>query len=223
MKPAPRIKAANEEATSINQVVQSTNEALETSKEELQSLNEELTTMNNQLDAKIAELETVNNDLENLLTATNIPTVFLDTQLCIRRYTPIATHLFKLKPSDVGRPLGDLVQRFSDPQLLPDAAAVLDQLLPVRKEILSDGGRWYMRQILPYRTQDNRIAGVVVSFSDVAADIVQEARRYAESIVNTIREPLLVLRSDLRVRSASDSFYRTFRTTPEDTVDQPFE
>ncbi len=216
------LKSANEEVMSINEELQSTNEELETSKEELQSLNEELTTVNNQLESKVAELEAMNNDLENLLASTNVPTIFLDTQLCIRRFTPpTATRLFKLIPSDVGRPLGDIVQRFTDRELLPDAATVLEKFVPIQKEIQADDGRWYIRQVLPYRTQDNRIEGVVLTFSDVAADAIEEARRYAESIVNTVREPLLVLHSDLRVRSANRSFYEAFQTSPEETENRP--
>ena len=181
-------------------------------------LNEELTTANTQLESKIAELEATNNDLDNLLTSTNIATLFLDTHLCIRRFTPAATRLFSLIPSDIGRPIGDIAQKFTDPALLPDAAAVLQQPIAPKTEVQAHDGRWYVRQVLPYRTRDNRTEGVVITFSDVAAEALQEARLYAESIVDTVREPLLVLDGDLRVRSANQSFYATFHVSQEDTV-----
>jgi len=214
------LRAANEELMSVNEEFQSSNEELETSKEELQSLNEELTTANTQLESKIEELRATNNDLDNLLTSTNIATLFLDTDLCIRRFTPAATRLFSLIPSDVGRPIGDIAQKFADPGLLSDVAAVLQQPITPKAEVHAHDGRWYIRQVLPYRTRDNRTEGVVVTFSDVAAEALQEARLYAESIVDTVREPLLVLDGDLRVRSANQSFFVTFQVSQEDTVGQ---
>jgi two-component system, chemotaxis family, CheB/CheR fusion protein len=174
------LKAANEEVMSVNEELQSTNEELETSKEELQSLNEELNTVNAQLQTKVDELERVNNDLGNLLTSTNIATVFLDRQLRIRRFTPAATRLFTLLDADVGRPLADIAQRFTDPALLADAQAVLQQLTSRQAEIPAADGRRYFRQVLPYRTQDSRIDGVVLTFSDVAADALLAARTELE-------------------------------------------
>jgi len=212
------LRAANEELMSVNEEFQSSNEELETSKEELQSLNEELTTANTQLEGKIGELEASNNDLDNLLTSTNIATLFLDTHLRIRRFTPAATRLFNLIPSDVGRPIGDIAQKFTDPGLLTDAAAVLQQPITPKTEVQAHDGRWYVRQVLPYRTRGDRTEGVVITFSDVAAEALQEARRYAESIVDTVREPLLVLDGDLRVRSANQAFYATFHVSQEETV-----
>jgi two-component system, chemotaxis family, CheB/CheR fusion protein len=214
------LKAANEELMSVNEEFQSSNEELETSKEELQSLNEELTTANTQLENKICELEAANNDLNNLLTSTNIATVFLDTHLRIRRFTPAATRLFSLIASDIGRPIGDIAQKFADPDLLRDAAAILEQQTAPRTEVQGHDGRWWVRQVLPYHTRDNRTEGVVMTFSDVAAEALQEARVYAESIVDTVREPLLVLDADLRVRSANQSFFTTFHLSQEDTVGQ---
>ena len=212
------LRGANEELMSVNEEFQSSNEELETSKEELQSLNEELITANTQLEGKITELEAANNDLDNLLTSTNIATVFLDTQLRIRRFTPAATRLFSLIASDIGRPFGDIAQKFTDPGLLPDTAAVLQQPITPKTEVQTHDGRWYVRQVLPYRTRDNRTEGVVITFSDVAAEAIQEARLYAESIVDTVREPLLVLDGALRVRSANRSFYATFHVSQEETA-----
>jgi two-component system CheB/CheR fusion protein len=211
------LEAANEEVMSVNEELQSTNEELETSKEELQSLNEELTTVNSQLEGKIQELEQTNADLDNLLTSTSVATVFVDRQFRIRRFTPAATKLFSLISSDVGRPLADINQKFSDLNLLPDAQRVLDRLVPSSKEVQSHAGRWYVRQVLPYRAGDDRIEGCVITFSDAAADAVSEARLYAEAIVDTVRESVIVLDADLRVVSASRAFHATFGLTPEET------
>ena len=212
------LKASNEEVMSVNEELQSTNEELETSKEELQSLNEELSTVNAQLQSKVEELGRLNNDLDNLLTSTNIPTVFLDRQYRIRRFTPAATRLFNLIPSDIGRPVGDIVQKFTDPELLEHAGTVLTKLTAVSKEVQSQEGRWYIRQILPYRTQDDRIDGVVLTFSDVAAEALQEARLNAETIINTLSESLLVLDSDLRIQSANRQFYEWSGLSPAETA-----
>ncbi len=161
------LKASNEEIMSINEELQSSNEELETSKEELQSLNEELTTVNSQLHDKVDELETTTNDLVNLLSSTDLATIFLDTELRIKRFTPSINRLFNLIPSDIGRPVSDISQKFYDDSLLPDLKAVLAKLVPVEKEIATMDGGYCIRRILPYRTQDNRIEGAVVTFTDI--------------------------------------------------------
>ncbi len=162
------LKASNEEVMSMNEELQSTNEELETSKEELQSLNEEISTINNQLNDKLEELESTNNDLANLLNCTDIATVFLDPSLRIKRFTPATTRLLKLIPADVGRPIGDFAPSFTDAQLLSDAARVLRDLTPSDQEVQSQDGRWWVRRIVPYRTLDNRIEGVVLTFNDIS-------------------------------------------------------
>jgi two-component system CheB/CheR fusion protein len=215
------LRVANEEVMSVNEELRSSNEELETSKEELQTLNEELSTVNTELKTNVIELEQANNDLDNLLTSTNIATIFLDTSFHVRRFTPATTRLFNLIPTDVGRSIGDITQRCSDPDLLRDAAAVLADLSSISKEVQDRDGRWFVRQTLPYRTHDHRIDGVVITFSDVAAEALQEARLYAEAIVDTVREPLLVLDADLAVQSANRSFYQTFQVTPEATIGRP--
>ena len=191
------LTAANEEVMSVNEELQSTNEELETSKEELQSLNEELNTVNAQLQSKLDELERTNNDLDNLLTSTNIATVFLDGHLRIRRFTAAVTRLFTLIPSDVGRPLADIAPTFTDPALLTDATTVLKTLTPRQSEVATREGRWYMRQVLPYRTQDNRIEGVVITFSDVAAEALQGARFDLEAALNKLAANEARLRTTL--------------------------
>jgi two-component system, chemotaxis family, CheB/CheR fusion protein len=162
------LKASNEEVTAANEELQSANEELETSKEELQSLNEELNTINIRLHDKVDELEGVNNDVVNLLSSTNIATVFLDRELKVKRYTPASTRLMSLIPTDTGRHIADILCRFSDETLLDDARLVLADLTPLSREVQADDGRWYIRRITPYRTQDDRIEGVVITFLDVA-------------------------------------------------------
>jgi len=163
------LKASNEEVISINEELQSANEELETSKEELQSLNEELITVNGQLQAKVQEIEATTNDLTNLLSSTNIAVLFLDTQLRVRRYTPAVDDLLALIPADIGRPVAHLAQKFKDGDLVADARTVLARLIPLESEARSDSGTWYLRRTLPYRTADNRIDGVVVTFVDISA------------------------------------------------------
>jgi two-component system CheB/CheR fusion protein len=163
------LKASNEEATSINEELQSSNEELETGKEELQSVNEELTTVNSQLQTKIAQLEATTNDLANLLSSTDIAVVFLDSDFRVRRFTPAVNDLLELIESDIGRRVTDLAQKFTDDNLLADAHSVLQRLVPVEREVRSHSGRWYLRRTLPYRTAENRIEGVVITFVDVGA------------------------------------------------------
>lgn len=199
------LKASNEEATSMNEELQSTNEELETSKEELQSFNEELNTVNNQLQHKIEELELATNDLDNLLAGSETATLFLDDKLRIKWFAPATKELFDLVSPDIGRPIAHFARKFSDENLLSDAEKVLKKLTTIEAEVPSDTGRWYLRRMLPYRTRDNHIAGVVVTFNDItdskqAADAVNEARIYAEAVVETVPHPLLVLNGDLRVQ-----------------------
>jgi two-component system CheB/CheR fusion protein len=161
------LRGSNEEVMSMNEELQSTNEELETSKEELQSLNEELTTVNNQLHEKLEELEGATNDLSNLLNCTDIATVFLDTELRIKRFTPASTRMFNLIASDVGRPLSDIAQKYVDPTLLHESQEVLRDLRVREHEVASEGGHWCIRRVLPYRTRDNRVEGVLMTFTDV--------------------------------------------------------
>ena len=163
------LKAAHEEATSMNEELQSANEELETSKEELQSINEELTTVNAQLQSKIVQLEATTNDIANLLSSTDIAVVFLDSKFRVRRFTPAVTDLLELIDTDIGRPITDLAQKFTDDKLLSDARSVLQHLVPIEREVESHSGRWYLRRTLPYRTSENHIEGVVITFVDIGA------------------------------------------------------
>lgn len=161
------LRVSNEEAMSMNEELQSTNEELETSKEELQSLNEELTTVNTQLEEKIAELESSNNDLGYLFSSTHIATLFLDRNFYIKRYTPACTRLFSLIPADLNRPITDIASHCSDIEMIADARRVLETLTSSEKEVSTATGEWYLRRVSPYRTQDDRIEGVVVTFADI--------------------------------------------------------
>lgn len=161
------LKSTNEEFQSTNEELQSTNEELTTSKEEMQSLNEELQTVNAELQTKVDDLSWVNNDMQNLLNSTEIATIFLDNSLKLRRFTTHATDLFKLIPSDVGRPLSDIVNVLDYPNLQKDASEVLRTLAFVENQICTHDKRWFKVRIMPYRTQDNVINGVVITFAEI--------------------------------------------------------
>ncbi|MCF3933210.1 PAS domain-containing protein [Acuticoccus sp. M5D2P5] len=160
------LKASNEEVLSINEELQTSNEELETSREELQSLNEELSTVNSQLEEKVRELQETNDDLTNLLASTDIATIFLDTEFRIRRFTPATGQFLNVLETDIGRPVSDLALKVNDARLFEDAKAVLSRLVPREAEVENADGRWFIRRALPYRTADDRIAGIVLTYSD---------------------------------------------------------
>jgi two-component system, chemotaxis family, CheB/CheR fusion protein len=195
--------AINEEALSINEEYQSTNEELLTSKEELQSLNEELTALNSQLQETLERQRTTANDLQNILYSTDVATLFLDRALNIRFFTPATKSLFSILPGDVGRPLADLSSLAPDGALLSDARTVLSNSIPIEREIGAKSGAWYIRRILPYRTQDDGIEGVVITFSNItdrkhSADVLDAAKREAE-LANLAKSRFLAAAShDLR-------------------------
>ena len=164
-----------EELRSSNEELQSTNEELTTSKEELQSLNEELQTVNAELQSKVDDLTWVQNDMANLLNSTEIATIFLDNEMKLRRFTIHATKLFKLIPGDVGRPLSHVVTDLDYPQLKEDAQEVLRLLEFQEKVVATHDGRWYRVRIMPYRTQDIVIDGVVITFVDMTEIKLLEA------------------------------------------------
>ena len=214
--------AANEEVLAINEELQSTNEELETSKEELQSVNEELITLNNQLNEKVEELSKTNDDLANFLNSSEVATVFLDTKFCVRRFTPSTTKLMNLIPVDLGRPVSHISNKFIAVDLLAIADNVLKNLVPIEKEVQTSDGSWHIMGCLPYRTLNNVIDGVVFTFMDItrlkcSEEALLEARNYAESIVHTTRESLIVLNPNLNVVSANRVFCETFKVTPEET------
>lgn len=169
------LKSANEELQSTNEELQSTNEELTTSKEEMQSLNEELQTVNIELQARVDDLSTANSDMKNLLNSTDMATIFLDNAMHVRRFTSQATRLFKLLPGDVGRPLSDIVSDLEYQAMLADAEEVLRTLVFSDKEIATTDGRWFQVRIMPYRTLENVIDGVVITFNDVSRAKLLEA------------------------------------------------
>jgi two-component system CheB/CheR fusion protein len=178
-------KTINAEALSVNEEYQATNEELVASKEELQSLNEELTALNSQLQETLERQRTTSNDLQNVLYSTNVATLFLDTELKIRFFTPSTTAIFRIISTDIGRPLGDLNALAADADLLADACQVLQTVAVLEREVEGPPGTWYTRRILPYRTQATGAEGVVITYVDVterrvAAEAVETAKRQAE-------------------------------------------
>jgi two-component system CheB/CheR fusion protein len=169
------LKGSHEEVMSMNEELQSTNEEMETSKEELQSLNEELSTVNSQLQDKVHELDSANNDMVNLLASTDIATVFLDGDLRIKRFTPPTTRLLNLLPTDLGRPFRDIAPRVADPALFDDCRRVIEKLAPLELVVRADDTAAYLRRVLPYRTADHRIDGVVVTWVDITRRLEAEA------------------------------------------------
>ncbi len=209
------LRSANEEIQSSNEELQSTNEELETAKEELQSTNEELVTLNGELRHNNADLAAINDDLNNLLRGVSLPVVMLGRDLRIRRFTPAAQTLFKLVPSDVGRPIGDIKAEFEVPDLDALIRKVLDGLVVQELELRDRAGRWHRLQVRPYETTDNKIAGAVLIFFDIddskrANDRLKVARNYADAIIETVPGPLLVLDGELRVKRATSAFCAQF-------------
>jgi two-component system CheB/CheR fusion protein len=217
------LETTNEELSSANEEFHSANEELETSKEELQSVNEELEIVNTELRLKVAALDRANSDLQNLLDSTQIATLFLDTALYITQFTPAISAVVPLLPSDRGRPLADLASHFVDVDLVREAEDVLRTLGWRERSLRTrDGDRRYLLRLGPYRTVANVIDGVVLTLTDVTAvqqaeEAARAAQVYAERVVETVRTPLLVLDTDLRVRSANRAFYELFHVTPAET------
>ena len=217
------LKSANEELQSTNEELQSTNEELETSKEELQSVNEEIVTVNAELQAKIEQLTDIQNDMKNLLDSTSIGTIFLDENLIVKRFTKEASRIFRLVATDAGRPLTDIKSTIIDGEIEADAREVLDSMIPREKELHTSDNRWYLTRFTPYRTFENVIDGVVITFTDITTlksmeTEILRTRALAENVINTVREPLVVLDPEYRIVSASRSFFAMFKASPEETI-----
>jgi two-component system CheB/CheR fusion protein len=216
------LQSTNEELQSANEELQSSNEELETSKEELQSVNEELIMVNAESQSKIDEMMQVTNDMNNLLAATKIATIFLDNDLNIKRFTPEICKVVKLIQTDIGRPVKDFASSLVYEGMVKDAGEVLSTLIPKEIEVSDKNGLWYLMKVLPYRTIDNVIDGVVITFTEITGqkhtqEVLSDTLLYAESIIDTIREPLIVLDAGMKVVSANRTFYRTFKAIREDT------
>ena len=221
------LKSANEEILSSNEELQSTNEELETAKEELQSSNEELTTLNEELHNRIAELSQLNNDLHNILVGTNVAIVMLGPDGRLRRFTPQAEKLLNLIPTDVGRPIRDIKPNIVVGDLDEIARSVLHTAGAQEREVQDSAGRWYLMRARPYLTVENQIDGAVIAFLDI--DLLKRslehgtrAREYAEALVETVREALVVLDEAHRVRSANQSYYRMFQTSAKESEGRRF-
>ena len=196
------MKSSNEELISTNEELQSANEEMQTSKEELQSLNEELETVNTELRQKVDELGDANSDLQNLFAATEIATIFLDRSLRVAKFTPAATALFHLLEADVGRPLADFAQRFAGQDLVSDAQEVLRHLTPIARQVRSALGAWFVLRVVPYRTVESLIAGVVVTFVDVTElRRAEEAVRRQGQLVHLSHDAILIWRLEGGIES----------------------
>ncbi len=217
------LRSANEEAQSTNEELLSSNEELQTAKEELQASNEELQTLNVEMEGRNAELKVLTDDLLNLLTSLQTPILMLDGSLRIRRFTQVSEKLLNLIATDIGRPVSDLKPRINVPHLDDVIRQVADTLTPDEREVQDQEGRWYSLRVRPYRTSENRIEGAVLQLIDIdqlkkTLEDVRYARDYASAIVETIREPLIVLDPELRVEAANRAFFQTFRTSPEESL-----
>jgi two-component system CheB/CheR fusion protein len=201
------LKASNEELQTINEELRSATEELETSREELQSVNEELVTVNCELKTKVDEASKINDDLNNLIASSNIATVFVDAGMHIKRFTPAATDVFNIIPSDIGRSLLDITHQLDYARLADDAAATFETLLPIEREVRSRAGGHYLARILPYRTTDDRIGGAVLTFIDItsrhqAEEKVRESERRLQLFAESTRD-YAIITSDHEGRIAS--------------------
>ncbi|SPF56194.1 Methylase of chemotaxis methyl-accepting protein [Candidatus Sulfopaludibacter sp. SbA4] len=206
-------EASTEELKSTSEEAQASNEELETSKEELQSANEELNTVNEELRTRNVALIEVYNDLSNVLTGINVPLVMVGEDLKIRRFTQAIEPMLNLINSDIGRSISDLKPNIDILDLAGMLRSVVQGAKPGAREIQSPEGRWYSLQALPYRAE-NRIAGALLALFDI--DAVKHGRDYAEAVMHTTRQPLVILNGTLKVRSANDAFYETFQISRED-------
>jgi two-component system CheB/CheR fusion protein len=222
-------QTATEELQSTNEELQSSNEELETSKEELQSLNEETLTINGELNGTIEHMSVLQSDLKNLLDNVNASILFLDRKLLIRSYTHEAVKVYRLIASDIGRPLNDIKSNLEGEDFLVELNSVLETLIPREREVRALDGTWYLAHIKPYRTLNNVIDGVVLTFTDISANreaarinlaAAQQAQRLAVDIVNMVSDPLIVLDGKLQVISSNRAFYQYFQVTPQQTVGQ---
>ena len=222
-----RLAAANEEILSSNEELQSTNEELQTAKEEIQAANEELKTTNDELQHRNIEARQSNDDLLNLLRSVELPILMLQEDLRIRRFTPAAQRIFNLIETDIGRMLSDIRPNINIPDLESLIREAIDTPTVIEREVRDETNRWYSLTIRPYKTIENQIDGAVLSLLDIDnlkrnAEQLRASRDYAEAIVETVRQPLIVLDEELRVKTANQSFYQMFRVLPAQIERQAF-
>lgn len=213
------MKASNEELQAMNEELRSASEELETGREEVQSINEELTTVNHELKLKVEELSRSNSDLQNLMASTDIATIFLDRQLCIQRFTPPAVTLFNLIATDVGRPLADLTHHLTYPEIASEAERVIERLDVAEREVRHADGRWFLARMLPYRTPDDRIAGVVLTFVDITRRRGSE-ERLRLMIENAHDYAIFSLDLDRKITSWNPGAERLLGFTEQEAVGQ---
>ncbi len=205
------LMVANEEVMSSNEELQSTNEELHTAKEELQSTNEELQTVNDELQTRNRELAQANNDLSNLFSKLSLAVVMLGKELRIRKFTKEAEKLLGLVPSDMGRSITDLRAKLDIPNLKGILNKVIDDALPTSFDVQDQDGKWYSVTARPYRTDDDKIDGVIIQFMDI--NETKMSLEYAQAIEETIGEPILLLSADFKVKKANAKFLQVFGTT----------
>jgi two-component system CheB/CheR fusion protein len=221
------LKSTNEELQSTNEELQSTNEESLTTKEEMQSLNEELMTMNLQYQSKTEELLRLNNDMKNLLDATEIGIIFLNNNLEILRFTPQIKKVFNVIPTDLGRPLSDIVSNLNYGQLEDDIREVIDKLVTKEVEIKNKLGEWYAFRIMPYRTLDNFISGAVLTFANVTSYKqlgypLRALMQYSASVIKSLPQPALQLDKDMKVISYNEPFLKAFGATEKEIKNTTF-
>ena len=215
------LRVANEEIQSSNEELQSINEELETAKEELQSTNEELVTVNEELQNRNIELTGVNDDLNNLINSVNIPIIILGNDLRIRRFTPTVQKLMHVLPSDIGRSINDIKLDINIPDFEQLIAGVIDTVQIKEQEIQTVDGKWYYMRIRPYKATGNRIEGSVITLIDISElkqsqEQLRMSRDFAEAIVETMREPLVVLDARLRIISVNEAYSQIFQVTKKE-------
>jgi two-component system CheB/CheR fusion protein len=218
---AEELKASNEELQSMYEEMRAQTEELETGKEELQSVNEELTAVNHELKDKIQQLTQSNSDMQNLIDATAIATVFLDRELRITRYTPAAVKLFNLIPTDIGRPITDMATRLAYAQLGEDARSVLERLVPVEREVNQDDGSCFLARAVAYRTAEDRIAGVVFTFVDISErKRAEETRLWLSAVVSSTPDAVIAFGLDQTILSWNSGAERMLGYSAQEAVGQ---
>ncbi|MGI4736897.1 MAG: CheR family methyltransferase, partial [Janthinobacterium lividum] len=224
---AEELRASNEEFQAVNEELRSAAEELETSKEELQSINEELRTVNQELKVKIEEISVTSNNLQNLINSAGVATIFLDRAFCIRLYTPAAQQLFNLIPSDYGRPISDITHRLKYDELLRDAETVLEKLVLLEREVTTTDQRAFLIRVLPYRTAEDRINGVVVTLFDItdrkqAEETLRASEQRLQRMVNVPSVGVLTFDYANRLLQANDAFLEMVGYTRSEFEARPF-